>query len=98
MSGTFRRPLGRHTEAGASPSWSAEARHSLVFEDKDGIRAGWACCWFVLLFVGFEILTGRRCGTFFPEAHVQRLMPVRLGLIMEVAQLAPLFLGRESWP
>ncbi len=53
---------------------------------------------FVLLFIGFEFLTGRVLRHFLPRGHHSAVMPVRLGLIMEGAQLAPL-LSRdgESW-
>ena len=83
-------------EAGTSPlivSQPPKRGIRWVFEDKDGIRAGWGVLLFVLLFVGFEILTGRLLLQFLPRGPHSAGMPVRLGLIMEGAQLAPLFLA-----
>jgi membrane protease YdiL (CAAX protease family) len=83
-------------EAGTSPlivSQPPKRGIRWVFEDKDGIRAGWGALLFVLLFVGFEILTGRLLRQVLPKGPHSAVLPVRLGLIMEGAQLAPLFLA-----
>jgi membrane protease YdiL (CAAX protease family) len=81
-------------EAGASPLIVPPKRGiRWVFEDEDGIRAGWGVLLFVLLFVGFEILTGRVLRHILPRGPHSAGMPVRLGLIMEGAQLVPLFLA-----
>ena len=81
-------------EAGASPLIVPPKRGiRWVFEDKDGIRAGWGVLLFVLLFVGFEFLTVQMLRHILLRGHHSAVTHVRLGLIMDGAQLAPLFLA-----
>jgi hypothetical protein len=59
----------------------------------DGLRAGWGVLLFILLSFGFEFLTGRVLRHFLPHFHHSAVMPLKLSLIVEAAQLLPLFLA-----
>jgi uncharacterized protein len=82
-------------KAEASPLATQPSKRGVhwVFVGADGLRAGWGVLLFILLFFGFEFLTGRVLRHFLPHSHHSAVMPLKLSLIVEAAQLLPLFLA-----
>jgi uncharacterized protein len=83
-------------EAGESPLIAQQPPKRGIrwaFEGTDGMRAGWGVLLFVLLFVGFDFLSGWVLRHVLPRGHLPAALPFRLALIIEGAQLPALFLA-----
>jgi membrane protease YdiL (CAAX protease family) len=77
------------------PADTQATKHSMhwVFVGADGIRAGWGVLLFALLFVGFEICAGRLIRHFVGIPRHLAVLPLKVAMISESAQLVPLFLA-----
>jgi CAAX protease family protein len=65
-----------------------------VFLGEDGLlRAGWGVLLFVALVVGLEMLSGRVLMHFIHMRRHMAVMPLKLGLISEIAQFVPVILA-----
>jgi membrane protease YdiL (CAAX protease family) len=64
-----------------------------VFIGADGLRAGWGVLCFVALFAGFEFLSGWVIQHLLHPHHLTAVMPLKLGLISEIAQFIPVLLA-----
>ena len=64
-----------------------------IFVGSEGLRAGWGVLLFVLLYIGFLLLIGSLLQPFLRQARHVTVLPVRLALIIEVAQFLPTILA-----
>jgi len=64
-----------------------------IFIGAEGLRAGWGVLLFVLLFIGFGFLTAQVLRHLLPHSHHSAVLPLRLALISEGAQMVPLLLA-----
>ena len=64
-----------------------------VFLGAEGLRAGWGVLCFVALFAGFEFLAGWVVRHLMHGHHLTAVLPVKVGLIGEVAQFIPVLLA-----
>lgn len=64
-----------------------------VFFGADGLRAGWGALLFVLLYFVFISLIGWVLRSFLRETRHMTVMPLRLGLILELTQFLPTILA-----
>jgi uncharacterized protein len=66
-----------------------------IFFGADGLlRAGWGVLLFIALVVGLEVLCGRvLVYLIHPPHHLRGVMPLKLGLISEIAQFIPILLA-----
>ena len=67
-----------------------------VFIGSEGLRAGWGVLLFVLLYIGFLLLIGSLLQPFLRQARHVTALPVRLALIIEVAQFLPTILATAA--
>jgi membrane protease YdiL (CAAX protease family) len=83
-------------EAGATPPAIPQPpKRGLhwVFVGADGIRAGWGVLLFVLLYLVFLFFTAWTLRPFLHAAHLVRMLPAKLAMVMEVVQLLPAILA-----
>jgi membrane protease YdiL (CAAX protease family) len=81
-------------EAGDAPPATPPKRGlHWVFVGADGIRAGWGVLLFVLLYLVFLFFTAWSLRPFLHVVRLAKMLPVKLGMIMEVTQLLPAILA-----
>lgn len=70
-------------------------KHDLrwVFMGANGLRAGWGVLLFIVLYIGFLLITGRFLRPFLRETRHITVLPARLALITEFAQFLPCILA-----